>query len=165
MTQVYRPVRCTCGHRACSSWHVWPVADVQGVNLTQRQAVAVAALLNGMQDDPQFEHKLAGTMPDTPAVTVQYLRDVGGTADGQHDECWVPCAQFDPGAVAFAPLPADPSVLAAALHDCVDAWEALPGGRNYSPRTVESWMSTRLLPAINAARRVLHRRKPNGEQS
>lgn len=34
-------------------------------------------------------------------VTV-YLRDVGGEAsDGQWDECWVPCAKGDPGAVVF----------------------------------------------------------------
>ncbi len=44
-----------------------------------------------------------------------------------------------------------------ALENLVDAWESLPGGRNYSPREVEAWMSKKLKPAFDRARRVLGR--------
>lgn len=43
---TYRAIPCPCGHRACTSWMVDPVAAVQGVRFTQAQAEAVAALLN-----------------------------------------------------------------------------------------------------------------------
>ena len=39
-------VPCSCGHRACKSWHVYPEATVQCVSFDERQAKAVAALLN-----------------------------------------------------------------------------------------------------------------------
>lgn len=45
----YRAIPCPCGHRACSSWMVDPVAAVQGVRFTQEQAEAVAALLGAIQ--------------------------------------------------------------------------------------------------------------------
>ena len=32
-------------------------------------------------------------------MTIVYLRNVGS----DEDECWVPCAKDDPGAVAFCP--------------------------------------------------------------
>lgn len=43
---VARP--CQCGSKVCSDWHVWPVADMQGVSLTKDQAIATAVLLNLM---------------------------------------------------------------------------------------------------------------------
>lgn len=42
-----------------------------------------------------------------------------------------------------------------ALEDLVRAWEALPGGHNYSPRDIERWLSEHMTPAINAARDTL----------
>ena len=44
-TYTARP--CGCGHRACKSWHVWPVAAVWGVSFTEEQAELVAQVLNG----------------------------------------------------------------------------------------------------------------------
>lgn len=44
----YRASKCPCGHPACASWHVDSVAAVQGVSFSQRQAEAVAKLLNEM---------------------------------------------------------------------------------------------------------------------
>jgi hypothetical protein len=45
----------------------------------------------------------------------------------------------------------------AALNKLVDAWEALPGGRNYHPRDIERWLRDRMSLAINNARKVLGR--------
>lgn len=45
----YTVSRCPCGHSACKDWHVTWVASVQGVKLTEAQAIAVAALLNEME--------------------------------------------------------------------------------------------------------------------
>lgn len=51
----YHAVRCNCGYRnakgelTCQDWHVTGVADQHGVKFTQRQARAVAALLNVME--------------------------------------------------------------------------------------------------------------------
>ncbi len=44
----YRAIPCPCGHAACSSWMVDPVAAVQGVSFIEEQARAVAGLLNAM---------------------------------------------------------------------------------------------------------------------
>jgi hypothetical protein len=43
-----------------------------------------------------------------------------------------------------------------ALLRVVEAWEALPGGRHYSPREVEEWLRNKMTPAINEARDVLN---------
>ncbi len=45
----YRIEPCACGHKTCKHWHVSPVANVQGVGFTEKQARAVAALLNKME--------------------------------------------------------------------------------------------------------------------
>lgn len=45
---IYMAVRCPCGDGACTSWHVAPIAQVQGVSFTEAQAIAVARCLNGM---------------------------------------------------------------------------------------------------------------------
>lgn len=46
--------RCSCGQRGCSDWHVSPVAAVQCVKFTEKQARAVAAVLTAMdEDDPK----------------------------------------------------------------------------------------------------------------
>lgn len=42
---------CQCGHSSCKHWHVWPVAAYQGVGFTEKQARAVADLLNRMEDE------------------------------------------------------------------------------------------------------------------
>jgi hypothetical protein len=42
----YRAIPCPCGHPACTSWMVEPVAAVQGVSFTREQAEAVARLLS-----------------------------------------------------------------------------------------------------------------------
>lgn len=47
MSERYRATPCPCGHKTCKSWHVEPVAAMQGVNFMQDQAEAVAELLNG----------------------------------------------------------------------------------------------------------------------
>jgi hypothetical protein len=44
----YRAVRCNCGHKSCSDWHVSVVADVHGVSFTREEAEEVAKLLNAM---------------------------------------------------------------------------------------------------------------------
>lgn len=44
----YRAERCPCGHSSCKNWLVWPVAALQGVSFTERQARAVADLLSKM---------------------------------------------------------------------------------------------------------------------
>ena len=50
------------------------------------------------------------------------------------------------GAGAVKPLEAEP------LKAVVAAWEALPGGRNYSQRVVQDWLVDDMKPAIDAAR-------------
>jgi hypothetical protein len=46
------------------------------------------------------------------------------------------------------------------LNKLIDAWESLPGGRNYSPDDIEDWLRRDMARAINAARRHLNRKKP-----
>lgn len=48
------------------------------------------------------------------------------------------------------------------LNSIVDAWEALPGGRQVRNRDVEQWLADDMSPAINATRGFLHRPKPDG---
>lgn len=47
----YKAEPCPCGHPTCDAWHVEPVAAIQGVRLTRKQAIAVAELLNRMESD------------------------------------------------------------------------------------------------------------------
>lgn len=53
--------RCPCGQRGCSDWHVSPVAAVQCVKFTEKQARVVAAVLNAMEqdDEPVFKPRLS----------------------------------------------------------------------------------------------------------
>lgn len=51
MAEVYKASPCPCGHRACEDWHVSPAAAVQGVSFTEKQAKAVADLLNRMREE------------------------------------------------------------------------------------------------------------------
>jgi hypothetical protein len=37
----------------------------------------------------------------------------------------------------------------------VEAWEALPGGRNYSMKVVESWLSVHMAPMVNEMRSLV----------
>jgi hypothetical protein len=64
----YRASPCPCGHRACTSWHVSWVANVQGVSFTQAQAEAVAELLNRMEKP---------AAPDVPELVVEFHYDDG----------------------------------------------------------------------------------------
>lgn len=48
-----RASKCPCGDKGCVSWHVEPMAAIQGVSFTEEQAHAVAWLLNKM--DLAFE--------------------------------------------------------------------------------------------------------------
>jgi len=52
MITTYRAIRCPCGHKSCTAWMVDPVAAVQSVRFTERQAKAVAGLLNAMEEFP-----------------------------------------------------------------------------------------------------------------
>lgn len=49
MTYTAQP--CPCGDNRCEDWHVEPVAAYQGVSFTQKQAEAVARLLNSMEQE------------------------------------------------------------------------------------------------------------------
>jgi hypothetical protein len=57
-------------------------------------------------------------------------------------------------------LLSDRDMLAATLNALVDAWEALPGGRNYTQGTINRWLADDMKPAIDIARRVLGRELP-----
>jgi len=46
MRTVFRAMKCPCGHKACTSWFVDPVAAVQCVRFTKEQAEAVAEFMN-----------------------------------------------------------------------------------------------------------------------
>lgn len=48
-----------------------------------------------------------------------------------------------------------------ALNRVVNAWEELETG-HHSPRTVERWMAESLKPAMDNARHVLGRKRPDG---
>jgi hypothetical protein len=37
----------------------------------------------------------------------------------------------------------------------VEAWEALPGGRNYSMKVVESWLTVHMAPMVNEMRSLI----------
>lgn len=41
------------------------------------------------------------------------------------------------------------------LRKIVKAWEALPGGRNYSYHEIQDWLIEDMKPAIDAARKVI----------
>jgi hypothetical protein len=80
-------------------------------------------------------------MPDSV-----WLKDVGGKAfDGQHDECWVPCAKGDPGAVEFEPA-GEADEFRDLLHDLVmlDGEEsAIGGGPGFKDRKAKAWAAAR----------------------
>lgn len=42
-------------------------------------------------------------------------------------------------------------------RNVVAAWEALPGGRNYGPKVVESWLVTHMAPMVNDLRSLIIR--------
>lgn len=46
------------------------------------------------------------------------------------------------------------------LNETVDAWEALPGGRQVRNSDVERWLAVNMAPAINTIRKYLKREKP-----
>lgn len=46
------------------------------------------------------------------------------------------------------------------LHDLIDAWEFLKGGKNVPVRDVEKWLVETMGPAINKAREFLGREIP-----
>lgn len=46
----YRPVPCPCSYSRCPDWHVAPCADIPSVAFTKKQAMAVALLLNLMDE-------------------------------------------------------------------------------------------------------------------
>jgi hypothetical protein len=48
---TYYAVKCPCKSKACTYWHVDPVASIQGVSFTEEQAKAVAELLNKLQTE------------------------------------------------------------------------------------------------------------------
>lgn len=50
-----------------------------------------------------------------------------------------------------------------ALVNVVNAWEALPGGRRYTPWEIEQWMSEKMKPAMDRARMALGRPIPTGD--
>lgn len=50
----------------------------------------------------------------------------------------------------------------AQLHAIVDAWEALPGGRQVRNHDVEQWLAKDMGPAINTIRGFLRRARPDG---
>ena len=50
----------------------------------------------------------------------------------------------------------------AQLNAIVDAWEALPGGRQVRNSDVEAWLRKHMAPAINAIRAFLNRPLPDG---
>jgi len=78
MSEEYRADRCPCGQRGCSSWHVWPVAAVQGVRFTEKQAKAVAALLNGLEE---AERDAADAdLNPTQRAALRAIREGGGLA-------------------------------------------------------------------------------------
>ena len=52
---IFKPIRCNCGHPACKHWHVAPVADQHGVSFTEEEANAVADLLNKMHKEKEKE--------------------------------------------------------------------------------------------------------------
>jgi hypothetical protein len=47
-----------------------------------------------------------------------------------------------------------------ALLRVVEAWEALPGGRNYSALEIEDWLRDHMKPAIDNARRTMNLQIP-----
>lgn len=49
-----------------------------------------------------------------------------------------------------------------ALDSVINAWEELPGGKNYSASEVAAWLLNHVSPAIDHARKVMGRSKPDG---
>jgi hypothetical protein len=50
----------------------------------------------------------------------------------------------------------------ALLHNIIDKWEILAGGKAHKPEEVERWLRHEMAPAINWARRHLGRPRPDG---
>jgi hypothetical protein len=44
-----------------------------------------------------------------------------------------------------------------AVTQLITAWEALPGGRNYSSREIEEWLQWDMKPAIDKAREFINK--------
>jgi hypothetical protein len=55
MKTRYYAEPCGCMFARCPDWHVQPVAAVQSVHFTQKQAEAVAELLNKMEEEESNE--------------------------------------------------------------------------------------------------------------
>jgi len=49
-TPFYHAEKCPCASKHCGYWLVSPVADVQGVSFTEKQARLVAAVLNALDE-------------------------------------------------------------------------------------------------------------------
>ena len=65
MRQVFRPMKCPCGHQACKNWFVDPVAAVQSVSFTQEQACAVANFMNSREWGQPHNEKRDGPRDET----------------------------------------------------------------------------------------------------
>jgi hypothetical protein len=42
----WKPQPCNCGHRACTDWHIYPVAFIHGVGFTKKEAEAICKAHN-----------------------------------------------------------------------------------------------------------------------
>jgi hypothetical protein len=48
-----------------------------------------------------------------------------------------------------------------ALDGVINAWEELPGGRDYSPLEISDWLKDHMSPAIGKARDAMGRKVPS----
>lgn len=77
MSPKYTVERCRCAYPRCRHWHVAPVAAMQGVCFTERQARAVAAVLEALES----KNHRAGML-----ALIKWTRDQ--VADVSPDENW-----------------------------------------------------------------------------
>lgn len=54
--ETYTASPCPCGHRLCGNWHVSPVAAVQGVGFTEKQARIVASVLIAVENGWDWQY-------------------------------------------------------------------------------------------------------------
>jgi hypothetical protein len=47
-----------------------------------------------------------------------------------------------------------------AANDVIHNWEALPGGRDYSPKVIADWLKNEMKPAIDKLRKALQKEIP-----
>lgn len=91
-----------------------------------------------------------------------FLKDFGDYAAKQGEQWRLDNPELMDAYQAHTEKPSTTVGAIAQLNSIVDAWEALPGGRQVRNSDVEAWLGRYMGPAIDAIRGFLRRPRPDG---